>query len=93
MIKVITLWRLRETGPALRRPGAKAGMALVEVPPSMFIVVSRTVTMPMQTTTVRFKSPKKGRKQNFSRNSPKEATSATDNSTDRTRFSPNSTPS
>ena len=39
MIKVITFCRLRDTGPALKRPGAKAGMALVDVPPSMLTVV------------------------------------------------------
>ena len=47
--------------------------------------------MPMQTTIVRFRSPKKGRKQNFSRKTPKAETMATESTKARSSGRPKAT--
>jgi hypothetical protein len=91
--KVINFSALIEMIPALKIPGTKAGKDLTRVPTVTLTVVSRIIMMAIQITMVRFKFPKKGRKQYFSRNRPKPPMMMIDKSKETHWFKPHSTAS
>jgi hypothetical protein len=93
IMTVTSFSALMEIDPVLRMPGTKAGNDLTRVPTVTLTVVSSMIIMAIHTTMVRFKFPKKGRKQYFSRKRPKAPTRMTDRSKDSHWFKPHSTAS